>query len=78
MTNAPDQHTGAHHIRIGRPLAVPTTSARPRSAVPAALAFRATTVDGTAFAGAELAGKKTVLWFWAPWCTVCARAAPAM
>ena len=28
-----------------------------------------------AFAGADLAGKKTVLWFWAPWCTVCARAA---
>ncbi len=49
-----------------------TTSA---ATVPAALAFRATTVDGTAFAGAELAGKKTVLWFWAPWCTVCARAA---
>ena len=55
----------------------PTTSATASSAatVPAALAFRATTVDGTAFAGAELAGKKTVLWFWAPWCTVCARAA---
>jgi len=44
-------------------------------AVPAVLAFRATTVDGNAFAGSELAGKKTVLWFWAPWCTVCARAA---
>ena len=55
----------------------PTTSATSASAatVPATLAFRATTVDGTAFAGAELAGKKTVLWFWAPWCTVCARAA---
>ena len=52
----------------------PTTSAS-AATVPAALAFRATTVDGTAFAGAELAGKKTVLWFWAPWCTVCARAA---
>ena len=32
-------------------------------------------MDGTAFAGAELAGKKTGLWFWAPWCTACARAA---
>jgi peroxiredoxin len=50
----------------------PSTSA---ASVPAALAFRATTVDGAAFAGADLAGKKTVLWFWAPWCTVCARAA---
>jgi thiol-disulfide isomerase/thioredoxin len=59
----------------------PTTSAAASSTassaatLPAALAFRATTVDGAAFAGAELAGKKTVLWFWAPWCTVCARAA---
>ena len=52
--------------------ASPSTSA---ASVPTALAFRATTVDGAAFAGAELAGKKTVLWFWAPWCTVCARAA---
>jgi len=50
-------------------------TASPAATLPGALAFRATTVDGTAFAGAELAGKKIVLWFWAPWCTVCARAA---
>ena len=53
----------------------PAAASTPTASVPAALAFRAITVDGTAFAGAELAGKKTVLWFWAPWCTVCARAA---
>jgi peroxiredoxin len=45
------------------------------ASVPAVLQFRATTVDGAAFSGADLAGRKTVLWFWAPWCTVCARAA---
>lgn len=53
----------------------PAAASTPTASVPATLAFRAVTVDGTAFAGAELAGKKTVLWFWAPWCTVCARAA---
>ena len=65
---AVDQRTGAH--TPDRPAPRPR-----RPPVPAVLTFRATTVDGTAFAGAELAGKKTVLWFWAPWCTVCARAA---
>jgi peroxiredoxin len=39
------------------------------------LDFRATAVDGTPFSGADLAGRDTVLWFWAPWCTVCAGAA---
>lgn len=53
----------------------PASGSTPTASVPATLAFRAVTVDGAAFAGAELAGKKTVLWFWAPWCTVCARAA---
>jgi thiol-disulfide isomerase/thioredoxin len=40
--------------------------------VPAQLEFTTTTVaDGAAFEGASLAGKNTVLWFWAPWCPVC-------
>jgi peroxiredoxin len=37
--------------------------------------FTADRVDGATFDGASLAGRKTVLWFWAPWCTVCARSA---
>ena len=78
VTNTPSTSTPAPTTSgSAGPSPSPTTSATATSAatVPAALAFRATTVDGTAFAGAELAGKKTVLWFWAPWCTVCARAA---
>ncbi len=33
--------------------------------------FSAETVAGEAFDGAALAGKPTVLWFWAPWCPTC-------
>ena len=40
--------------------------------VPAELEFRARTVAGEAFDGATLAGRPTVLWFWAPWCSTCA------
>ncbi|MCZ7456148.1 redoxin domain-containing protein [Streptomyces sp. WMMC940] len=39
--------------------------------VPAALDFTATTVDGKPFDARTLAGKPTVLWFWAPWCPKC-------
>ncbi|GAA0906885.1 hypothetical protein GCM10009557_81870 [Virgisporangium ochraceum] len=42
------------------------------AAVPSTLAFTARTVGGAAFDGATLAGKPTVLWFWAPWCPTCA------
>lgn len=48
----------------------------PTAPVPAALRFSATTVGGRAFDAAQLAGRPVVLWFWAPWCSVCARQAP--
>ncbi len=38
---------------------------------PQLLDFTATTVTGTAFDGSTLAGRPTVLWFWAPWCPTC-------
>lgn len=47
-------------------------------AVPAELDFEATTVDGGTFAGASLVGQDSVLYFWAPWCTVCRAEAPAL
>ena len=51
------------------------TTSQPTSAasLPALLQFTATTVEGKLFDGAALYGRKAVLWFWAPWCTVCAR-----
>lgn len=38
--------------------------------------FTAKTVDGKTFLGKTLEGKPTVLWFWAPWCTVCRGESP--
>ena len=35
------------------------------------LGFTSTTVAGEKFEGSTLAGKPTVLWFWAPWCPTC-------
>ena len=40
------------------------------------LTFTTTTVDGEDFAAADLAGKPTVFWFWAPWCPTCVSQSP--
>lgn len=42
------------------------------------LDFTATTVDGATFSGAEVAGQDVLFYFWAPWCAVCRRTAPAL
>lgn len=64
----------------------PRAAGAPATTSPASLfAFTATTVDGKPFDGMSMAGKPTVLWFWAPWCPICllrqtdgpARSAPA-
>lgn len=46
--------------------------------VPAHLDFTATTVDGNTFKGASLAGEDAVLFFWAPWCSICRGEAPGV
>lgn len=60
------------------PQPAPSTSRTPdgrkptaQPSVPEVLDFSARTVAGDAFAGADLAGKPVLLWFWAPWCAVC-------
>lgn len=35
------------------------------------LSFQSVTTEGEPFDAAELAGRDVVLWFWAPWCTIC-------
>jgi thiol-disulfide isomerase/thioredoxin len=39
--------------------------------VPESLDFTGTTVSGETLEGASLAGRPTLLWFWAPWCPTC-------
>jgi peroxiredoxin/glutaredoxin len=48
------------------------------SATKAAPSFSAKTVAGGQVTSASFKGKATVLWFWAPWCTVCAAEAPGV
>jgi thiol-disulfide isomerase/thioredoxin len=40
------------------------------------LAFTATDVNGAEVDVASFAGEPVVLWFWAPWCTICRGEAP--
>lgn len=40
------------------------------------ITFTAPVLAGGEFDGATLEGADTVLWFWAPWCTVCRGEAP--
>ena len=56
----------------GSPTVVASSAAPAAGVVPAALRFKGKTLDGTAFDAASMAGKPTILWFWAPWCATCA------
>ena len=55
------------------PAAEETAPEGPAAGQRVSLAFKGKTVDGKSFDAATLAGKPTVLWFWAPWCTTCER-----
>ncbi len=46
------------------------------SASAAPLAFSGTTLTGSELDAMSLSGQPVVLWFWAPWCTVCRAEAP--
>jgi thiol-disulfide isomerase/thioredoxin len=61
-----------------QPTAEPTAepAGQPSAADAHPLDFASTTTTGEAFDGAELVGEDVVLWFWAPWCTVCRSEAP--
>ncbi len=41
-----------------------------------AASFTGTTLEGASFDSSALDGQPAVLWFWAPWCTVCRAEAP--
>jgi thiol-disulfide isomerase/thioredoxin len=53
------------------PAGEPAEAAAP-AVVPASLKFTGRTLDGKTLDAATMAGKPTILWFWAPWCATCA------
>ncbi len=65
---AAERDTAGKDPRQGGPAAAAPT--------PEQLDFRTTTLSGAEFAGADLAGRPAVLWFWAPWCTICRTEGP--
>jgi len=54
----------------------PDTSVQGSELAASAVSFSGQTIDGGSFDSAKLAGEPAVLWFWAPWCTVCRAEAP--
>ena len=75
--NAPATTTPSSQASDDAPASA-TTDTVVQPPVPEQLDFTAQTVDGTEFAGASLAGKPALLWFWAPWCPKCQAEAPTI
>jgi peroxiredoxin len=72
---APNQQSAVAASKAPASPAAATPSSTAPAEAPKALRFTATTVDGRPFDAATLAGKPTVLWFWAAWCPRCRAAA---
>lgn len=68
-TSVPARQTPA-----GTPSGVTGPVGKPAADGP--LAFSASTLAGPKLDVSTLAGKPVVLWFWAPWCTICRGEAP--
>ncbi len=62
----------------GSAQSAPTGTAPETTAATSALDFTAPTIDGGRFDASTLSGTAVVLWFWAPWCTICRAEAPGV
>ncbi len=56
-----------------------TTESESSTAVATPLpVFSSATLEGRSVTQADYEGKPTIMWFWAPWCTVCRAEAPTL
>lgn len=73
----------ASEVAESEPSIEPAAPADPAVADPAAVAtplplFSSTTLQGKSVTQADYEGKPTIMWFWAPWCSVCRGEAPTL
>ena len=63
------------------PVEIPEDSAPaadPAAVVTPLPVFSSTTLEGQSVTQADFEGKPTIMWFWAPWCSVCRSEAPTL
>lgn len=73
----------ASEVAESEPSIEPAAPADPAVADPAAVVtplplFSSTTLQGQSVTQADYEGKPTIMWFWAPWCSVCRGEAPTL
>ncbi len=73
-----DDTATATRADVGGLSATDSTEGRGSSATTPAASLRGRTLEGAAFDFANLHGHPTVIWFWAPWCTICRAEAPSV
>lgn len=74
-TSAPAPST----IASGSPTDAPDSTSEPSPSAPAAASrahLAVATLTGETFDAAATEGRPVILWFWAPWCTICRAEAP--
>ncbi|NQW73698.1 MAG: redoxin domain-containing protein [Actinobacteria bacterium] len=57
---------------------VPAVPLDPAAVVTPLPVFSSTTLEGEPVTQADYEGKPTIIWFWAPWCSVCRSEAPTL
>jgi thiol-disulfide isomerase/thioredoxin len=73
---SPGAGSGGSSAGVAPPATGSAPAAETSGVGAAALDLRGRTLDGDVFDSRRLAGRPAVLWFWAPWCTVCRAEAP--
>lgn len=69
--------SGTALVETATPAETPADPADPAATTPLPV-FSSTTLEGQSVTQADYEGKPTIMWFWAPWCSVCRSEAPTL